>query len=619
MSKERLERAAARTREAILIRRTPGAGWRGQLSSSALSTATAVLALVRLDPEHSGPLIRRGVAWLLDQQWASGGWGDTDRSLPNISTTLLAWAALGAVKASGVVAADSLAKAETQCEAWLAAELGLPLSPQALAKAILGRYGKDQTFSVPILMACAIGGRLGAAPECWNHVPQLPCQLAAFPRRFFAALNLRVVSYALPALIAIGQVRHFHRPSGPGRGLRSLTRNATLRLLEQIQPASGGYLEATPLTSFVTMALADAGYGDLPVAQKAKEFLHASIRNDGSWPIDSDLATWVTTLSVKALQHHDSAATARESWPQEVASLLVAQQYRQVHPFTQSAPGGWAWTELSGGVPDADDTSGALLALHALQPDDPAAAKAASQACQWLLDLQNRDGGMPTFCRGWGALPFDRSTGEITAHALEAWERWQQALPTTGRLERAVAKAWQYLARTQAEDGSWSPLWFGQELGRQEANPVYGTAVVLKHLLATSPSRKSQWQSLLAKAANFLEKEVAKPTWVWGIEETAVVLTALSRWPHTATECIVQLEEQLLRLTAEGQEFPAAPIGLYFARLWYHEELYPFVWSLEGFTEALRRRSMMATPSPTSEIGSAMISSNPRLSSSLKQ
>src|SRR4029079_13899869 len=30
-------------------------------------------------------------------------------------------------------------------------------------------------------------------------------------------------------------------------------------------------------------------------------FLAASVRNDGSWPIDSNLATWATTLSIEAL------------------------------------------------------------------------------------------------------------------------------------------------------------------------------------------------------------------------------------------------------------------------------------------------------------------------------
>jgi len=37
---------------------------------------------------------------------------------------------------------------------------------------------------------------------------------------------------------------------------------------------------------------------------------------------------------------------------------LLDQQHRVEHPYTHAAPGGWAWTDLSGGVPDADDTSG---------------------------------------------------------------------------------------------------------------------------------------------------------------------------------------------------------------------------------------------------------------------
>ena len=30
----------------------------------------------------------------------------------------------------------------------------------------------------------------------------------------------------------------------------------------------------------------------------------------------------------------------------------------------------------------------------------------------------------------------------------------------------------------------------------------------------------------------------------------------------------------------------AAPVGLYFARLWYYEELYPLVFALEGLAGA---------------------------------
>ena len=139
-----------------------------------------------------------------------------------------------------------------------------------------------------------------------------------------------------------------------------------MRVLEEIQPENGGFLEATPLTSFVTMSLIGAGLGSHPVTERGLEFLVRSVRKDGCWPIDTDLATWVTTLAVGAL---DDAGTLNELPLNErhrVTDWLLAQQYRDVHPYTVAAPGAWAWTDLPGGVPDADDTPGAILALLAL-------------------------------------------------------------------------------------------------------------------------------------------------------------------------------------------------------------------------------------------------------------
>ncbi|GIX03570.1 MAG: hypothetical protein KatS3mg113_0576 [Planctomycetaceae bacterium] len=83
---------------------------------------------------------------------------------------------------------------------------------------------------------------------------------------------------------------------------------------------------------------------------------------------------------------------------------------------------------LPGGVPDADDTPSAILALLRLYPHAKQLAaeygqriqRAVGMAIAWLLGLQNRDGGWPTFCRGWGALEFDRSAPDITAHVLRA-------------------------------------------------------------------------------------------------------------------------------------------------------------------------------------------------------
>ena len=69
--------------------------WSGELSSSALSTATAVTALAAVDPKAHADLIRGGIAWLSAHANADGGWGDTVFSQSNLSTTALVWAAFG--------------------------------------------------------------------------------------------------------------------------------------------------------------------------------------------------------------------------------------------------------------------------------------------------------------------------------------------------------------------------------------------------------------------------------------------------------------------------------------------------------------------------------------------
>ncbi len=558
------------SRAALLASRHARGWWEGELSSSALSTATAVIALLRVDGEEHLPLAVRALEWLAGTQCAGGGWGDTTLSLPNLSTTLLCLAAYGMAGA----AADPWRENVARSEAWVAQRAG-GTSPALLAAALEARYGKDKTFSVPILMACALGGMLGPAPDCWRLVPQLPFELAALPRQLFAAVKMPVVSYALPALIAIGQVRFHHVRGNRVAALwRSAVVEKTLRLLREIQPHGGGFLEATPLTSFVTMAMADMGRQTDPVVVESVAFLLKSVRPDGSWPIDTNLATWVTTLSVKALGECPDIFTPVRTW-------LLAQQYQTQHPYTLSPRGGWAWTDLPGGVPDADDTCGALLALRLMH--EPDTSGAALHGVCWLLGLQNSDGGIPTFCRGWGTLPFDRSTAELTAHTLAALHAWRM-LPGP-RMAPAVQRMKKYLEKTQHPDGWWEPLWFGNEHAPSQMNPVYGTATVLKHLEGVPGT-----EGLRARAAAWLVKaQRADGAWSGApgdlppsIEETAVALEALAR--HGCDAAILNRgAEALLALTENGTRFPAAPIGLYFAKLWYHERLYPVIAATAAF------------------------------------
>lgn len=606
---ERFNRVTARVTDELLAALGPDGHWTGELSSSALATATAVttLALVQRETRttHHTSRITSGLTWLAQHQNADGGWGDTTRSLSNLSTTTLCWAAFGAVPG-----ADETFRATVQnAGAWLTRRAG-GLAPDQLAPAIIARYGKDRTFSVPILTMCALAGRLGAGRGAWKHVIALPFEFAACPHSWFAALRLPVVSYALPALIAIGQVRHLQSPSrNPlARLVRNLTRASTLRKLTTLQPGNGGFLEATPLTSFVTMSLAGSSQVNHPVARRGVEFLVAAQRADGSWPIDTNLATWVTTLSINALGHDAARLAAHAA---RLRSWLLKQQYRTIHPYTHAAPGGWAWTDLPGGVPDADDTAGALLALRQLGPMDDATREAASSGIKWLIELQNRDGGIPTFCRGWGALPFDQSSADITAHALRAWWAWREDLPELRpRIEKAFSRGVRFLIKTIRPDGSWLPLWFGNQWSANDENPVYGTARVVMALSQIQPSAELEW------GVRWLAK-TQKPDGGWSggsagtssVEETALAIEALvealnAMNDHDLRQAAITAVERgtnwLLDRVESGEWTQPSPIGFYFAKLWYYEKLYPVI-----FTAAALHRVQQLPPSAWPESKSA--------------
>ena len=592
-------------RRALLQARTAAGHWDGQLSSSALSTATAVVALALVSqqtPDESSrdrELVRRGVAWLLDHQNEDGGWGDTDRSFSNISTTALGWAALAWATRSEVVAA-----AERRAGAWLTNAAG-GVAPSALATSIVARYGDDRTFSVPILTMCALTGRMGWGPEAWRLIPQLPFELAVIPRKFFTVMTLPVVSYALPALIALGLVRHHHRPSRNPvtRLIRDAAASRSLGVLDALQPPNGGFLEAAPLTSFVAMSLVAAGHARHPVARRALDFLRHSVRDDGSWPIDTNLATWVTTLSVEALGAGGRLAERLDEHARtSVRRWLLAQQTHDEHRYTGAAPGAWSWTNLPGGVPDADDTAGALLALRALDPDDEA-RQAAARGVAWLLDLQNRDGGLPTFCRGWGALPFDRSGADLTAHAVRAWLAWRPDLASLlqARIDPAVDRAIRYLTGAQRADGAFVPLWFGNQHVSGEENPTYGTSRVLLALQAARRRTLPNVDAAASRASRWLVN-AQNPDGGWGgdalapssIEETALATSGLAACvgDEAARAAAGRGASWLAQTTRQGLSFPSSPIGLYFAKLWYYEKVYPIALVAEALERLGRNEGM---------------------------
>lgn len=622
------------TRELLNSRNQEGF-WKGRLANSALATAVAVSALELVHREYvkagekppfEYSLIERGVEWLVKNVNSDGGWGDTPMSKSNISTTTLCWCAFYIVNG----AVQKYSTVVQRAEKWLKQHAGR-IEPRILAPAITSRYGNDRTFSAPILMVCAAANRLGDDSDAWARVPQLPFEIAILPRELFSILKVPVVSYALPALVAIGQARHSKLPSKNKilSFIRNAVREKTLELVYKIQPANGGFLEAIPLTSFVAMALTISGNWKHPIVSKAVSFIVASVREDGGWAIDSDLATWLTTLSINALlktnKKEDPFLSLAER--NKLLAWLLNQQRKQPHLYTNAAAGGWAWTNLPGGVPDADDTAGALLAIHGIitgiageresvrpdarshdsvfSPQNTNPIKSAVDGINWLVNLQNPDGGIPTFCKGWGHLSFDRSGTDLTAHALRAWTNWLPFIPPQDgeKIIKAAKKAVEFLINSQSQDGYWEPLWFGNQDERHERNLTYGTTRVLLGLQSMLRFGSHRAAEAGIKAVKWLlESQNSDGGWsgfkggVSSVEETAWAVEALSRvcsLPICGNDyrekIILSLKKGtnwLIEKVLSGEWKKPSPVGFYFARLWYYEEFYPLIFTVSALNSS---------------------------------
>lgn len=568
MNTARLKEMQTDAIERLMKSRSADGMWRGSLSSSAISTAVSVFALQRIDADKYASHIQAGVCWLHETMKADGSWGDSVESPSNMTATLLTYVSLYAV-----------GQAPHASRQYLSQHLGGD-SEEALTKGVLRYYGRDLTFSVPILMMCALAGVV----KDWKKIPPFPFELATLPQRLFRYLNLPVVSYAIPALIAIG-ICQMHKKGGWLSPVRKLFVPKAMRVLLRMQPADGGFLEAAPLTAFVSMCLAEGGFREHEVTQRCAQFLVDTVREDGSWPIDTNLSAWVTSLAAKVLPHDQVDAEG-------LARLIQRNATVSVHPFTAAAPGGWGWSDLSGSVPDGDDTSGALVALYHLTGKT---SDTVANGLRWLMWLQNNDGGMPTFCKGWGKLPFDRSSPDITAHAILAMGLWLPSLE--GKLKADVQKSldrmlnWMEKGTEEKRAGGaagsgWVPLWFGDQDAADEKAPVYGTATAIDYLMSVQHPVATQ----LAQSQIGFILTTQNEDGGWGgnkgvkskVTYTCRALAALGHFPEQYEAAKQRGWDYLYQRFQAGTLYEREPIGLYFSRLWYSEELYNVLFLLNA-------------------------------------
>ena len=157
-------------------------------------------------------------------------------------------------------------------------------------------------------------------------------------------------------------------------------------------------------------------------------------------------------------------------------------------------PGGWAFEFRNDFYPDVDDTAFVLMALQRVKyPDAKRMEGAIRRGIQWLLSMQNRDGGWGAFDRDNDHkflcnIPFadhnamiDPSTADVTARVVECLGRfgWPAEHP-------AIQRAVKFLLKDQSDDGSW--------FGRWGVNYIYGTSGVLRALETVSLTARDYCQ-----------------------------------------------------------------------------------------------------------------------------
>jgi squalene-hopene/tetraprenyl-beta-curcumene cyclase len=253
---------------------------------------------------------------------------------------------------------------------------------------------------------------------------------------------------------------------------------------------------------------------------------------------------------------------------------------------------------------------------------------AARLGINWLLETQNDDGGWPTFHRGDDALPQSLSGVGPTAQAQRALAGWRRLWKADSRhnepartalgarIDRANSRGIQFLESHQREDGSFVPLWFGNEHQPDNENPVLGTAQVLiacdelQQLQSNMAARATAWLITAQHSAggwgpprtpvDYSDEERGENIRSWreneslakfcSVEESSAAVAALL--PLAATDPVAarSVSRGLLWLANAVEEdahrHPAI-IGFYFWRIWYYDRLYPLAFAAGALSRAV--------------------------------
>ena len=196
---------------------------------------------------------------------------------------------------------------------------------------------------------------------------------------------------------------------------------------------------------------------------------------------------WDTVLAMNAMV--ESGVAKDHPRLQQAAEWILGKEVKEIGDWKvknpEGEPGGWYFEYANEYYPDVDDTFQVLTALSKVEfPDkDQERAKQAAieRALNWILTMQNKDGGFASFDKDCDEqfltqIPFadhnamiDPSTADITGRGIETF-----ACLGFDINHPVVQRAMAFLLKEQERDHTW--------FGRWGCNYIYGTWLALHGL-----------------------------------------------------------------------------------------------------------------------------------------
>ncbi|KAF4189046.1 hypothetical protein CNMCM7927_009716 [Aspergillus lentulus] len=496
--------------------------WCGEVKTNATTTAEHVLLCqalgIQLDADREA-----FISWFRSTQGTDGGWSIAPGQGGNISVTVEAYLAL---KILGVSEDDAAMRSARD----FAISAGGVARVRIFTRIYLAMFGLFP----------------------WAAVPELPPELILLPSR--VPVNMYHWSAWARATVVPHLIISHHRPiyalpdgksassnyldelwCDPGNKMVPYNHDPTawrsdpftifFTLADSILHSLNGLRSLNPLRRFALRKCVDwilehqEDTGDIGDIMPALHGAMLALSLEG-YPVNSDpirrgleaierfayhdkqgkriqttvSAFWDTSLMLIAL---GDAGMASSSWL--TRSLGWIQQHQRLGNYGDwkvnnlaLKAGGFGFGYFNTWYPDADDTASAVLAM--IRQDERLVCSASVlDALNWLLGMQNTDGGWGAFDRDnnnlfLNKIPFsdmealcDPSTPDVTGHVLEAFgvflavsarqQSQKKANVFTDRIVSASQRAICYLSATQEPSGAW--------YGRWGCNYIYGTSAVL--------------------------------------------------------------------------------------------------------------------------------------------